>query len=191
MPDIRYIELAARPEQLDTSRGLLRVLIGPPAAGKTTLCTAEGHRFGIRLSLDEARAELGAHEHDQDFTPAAIEHVRAQADALLAMGAHVTIDATSTTPDVRAIWLGVAREHQVPAIAVLVWAPLEQVRARNAVRARPVPLGVVNERWYRTTILQAADLITEGFHRVDECVPPAAMACDQPAPTTASHHLAR
>uniref|UniRef100_UPI003F493B1D AAA family ATPase n=1 Tax=Amycolatopsis sp. CA-096443 TaxID=3239919 RepID=UPI003F493B1D len=169
--EISYVELASRgpiPEGLT----VLRVLVGPPAAGKTTLCAHEEHRFGTRLSLDDARAGLGAGTHDQDATPAAVEYVRLQAHALLAMGADVTIDATSTTRGERATWLAIAREHRAAAVAVIVWAPWPQVRARNARRARPVPEDFVKDCWDRVTGLTAGDLIAERFQVVLERRPP-------------------
>ena len=182
MRDTSYIALAVCGEPLDTRRGLVRVLIGPPAAGKTSLCAAEGTRIGTRLSLDDARAQLGAGEHDQDATPAAVDHVRKQAHALLAMEAEITIDATSTTPAERATWLEIAREHQVPAVAVIVWAPLDEIRSRNAARPRPVPDDIVGCYWYRTTILSADDLIEEGFHSVYSRIPPSESARETAAP---------
>lgn len=182
MRDTSYIALAVSGEPLDRSRGLVRVLIGPPAAGKSSLCETEGTRFGTVLSLDAARARFGAGEHDQDATPAAIDHVRKQAHAMLAMRAEVTVDATSTTPRERATWLDIAREHQVPAVAVIVWAPLDEVRGRNAARPRPVPADIVDCCWYRTTILSADDLIVEGFHSVYSRVPPSESAREIAAP---------
>lgn len=165
--------LTTVPCPIDTTRGLLRVLIGPPAAGKTTWCAAElaAGRLGTRLSLDEARAELGAGPHDQSVTAQASDQVHRQADALLAAGAEVTLDVTSTTPVERRRWLQLAGRHDVPAVAVIVWEPLDVVLERNRRRAHPVPEDVVATFWHRVTGLDVNSLLTEGFRAVSELVP--------------------
>ncbi|UKD50873.1 ATP-binding protein (plasmid) [Amycolatopsis sp. FU40] len=170
--NIEYAELASNGKPID-GRALVRVLIGPPGAGKTTLCEHEGWRFGTCLSLDAARADLGAGAHDQTATPAAVEHVELQAHALLAAGADVTIDATSTTAAERSTWLAVAKEHEAAAVAVIVRTPLETALARNAGRAQPVPEAVVKLFGQRVALLSAADLVKkEHFSRVWACTPP-------------------
>lgn len=183
---IEYVELATASGPFDRSRGLMRVLIGPPAAGKTTLCAAEGTRFGTCLSLDGARAALGAGAHDQAATPAAVEFVKRQAHAMLAMEAEVTIDATSTTTDDRATWLDIAAHYNVPAVAIIVWAPLEVALQRNAARARTVPEDVVRLCWERVTLLAATDLIKEGFRRVTTASLPDVSARGQSKTDTAA-----
>lgn len=174
---VPFVELASNGEPLDRRRGLMRVLIGPQAVGKTTLCQAAGNRAGTVLSLDRARGLYGAGPHDQDATPAAVEHVRRAADAMLAMNAAVTIDATSTTRRERATWLDLAREHKAPAIAVILWVPLAEILRRNAAREEPVPEPEVRLYWHRVTVLSAdALIITERFHRVQARISPNAAA---------------
>jgi hypothetical protein len=81
---------------MNRSPGLMRLLIAPPAAGKTEWCHKHRGRIGTVLSLDDARARLGQHAHDQAASPAAVAEVRlAMAEELLSRG-EVTLDATST-----------------------------------------------------------------------------------------------
>lgn len=164
--------LTTEPWPVDAAGGLLRLLVGPPAAGKTTWCRDElaAGRLGTRLSPDDTRGELGHGPHDQSVTAAAVEQVRHQAGALLADRAEVTIDATSTTPAERRTWLDLARAHDVPAIAVIVWEPLDIVLARNSRRAVPVPRDVVFTYWHRITGLTVNSLLAEGFRAVAELV---------------------
>jgi predicted kinase len=165
---------------------LLRVLIGSPASGKTTLCATEraAGRFGTRLSLDDTRAVLGKHAHDQCATPAAVAYVSELAGALLAAGGEVTIDTTATTAQQRAGWLALARIHGAPTVAVLVRTPLDVALARNARRARPVPADVLTEFWRRVAVLEPRDLLTEGFRAVD-------IVDTTPRPTTSRAPAAR
>lgn len=149
---------------------VLRVMVGGPGCGKSTYCDRQlaYGGFGVRLSLDRARAVLGRHEHDPAATPAAVRAVHAIADALLAAGHDVTIDATATTARERGTWLDLAGHHRVAADAVIVRAPLDVALARNAGRSRPVPAPVVREYWHRVDALTPAVLRAEGFRAVTE-----------------------
>jgi len=149
---------------------LLRVLIGPPGVGKSTWCAAPAvaPRLGLVLSLDAARARLGAGEHDQSVTPAAVADVRRRCARSLVMGTSVTVDATGSSISDRATWLELAGWCGVAATAVVFRAPLALTLRRNAGRARQVPQEVVAAMAARIARTSAAHLLAEGFHAVVE-----------------------
>ncbi|RSD26432.1 ATP-binding protein [Amycolatopsis eburnea] len=149
---------------------LLRVLVGPPGSGKTTLCQAQltAGRWGVRVSLDDARARFGVDAHDQSATTRALAWAFHHVDQLLARGFEVTIDATSTTARERSNWLAIAAAHQTPVVAVIVRTPPAVAHERNAARERPVPADVVDGMAARVAALTVADLLGEGFAHVTE-----------------------
>lgn len=147
---------------------LLRVLIGPPGVGKSTWCAARAHHLGLVLSLDAARALLGAGEHDQAVTAAAVHHVRGRCAQSLAMGTSVTVDATGSSILDRATWLELASRLGASPTAVVFRAPLALTLRRNADRARRVPEAVVTAMAARIARTSAAHLLAEGFHAVVE-----------------------
>lgn len=147
-------------------QGLLRVLIGSAAAGKSTWCRQNAGRIGTVLSLDEARARLGRHAHDQEAAPAAVADVRQAMDEVLRAGGEVTLDTTATVAAHRATWLEVAQRHQARVIAVVFEVPLDVAQDRNAARARPVPAEVLACMWHEAHALTAGQLRSEGFAAV-------------------------
>lgn len=147
---------------------IFRLLIACPASGKTSLCQANKSRFGTVFSLDRARAQLGRHEHDHDASPAAVAAVHAEIDEILGEGGDVTLDATSTVAEHRARWLGLARQHGAQVTALVLRVDLALALQRNALRARPVPVDVVVDKWHAVDRLTATTLHREGFTEVTE-----------------------
>jgi predicted kinase len=145
------------------------VLVGAPGSGKSMVSRALVADGITVLSLDEARAIRGEHEGDQKATPAAFTYVARQAHENLAAGRSVAIDGTGARRHDRIRWLQLAREHGAPATVLLVWAPLDVCLARNATRPehRQVPEHVVARMWHTIDELTDADLVAEGFSRVD------------------------
>ncbi|RSM68706.1 kinase [Amycolatopsis sp. WAC 01375] len=157
------------PQPIGTSNGLT-VMIGAPGAGKTYFLTREfeAGRIDNVLSLDAARGEFGVGPHDQSVTAQAVAYVVEQAGILLAAGADVTIDATSTTVSDRRTWLALARSHCVPARAVIVRTPLTVALSRNSRRPHPVPSTFLRECHRRVANLTTGALLAEGFAAVSE-----------------------
>lgn len=147
---------------------MLTVLIGAPGSGKSTLASDAAAAGAVVLSLDAARAVVGAHEGDQTATAAAVDYTIRRAHQTLAEGRPVVIDATSTTAPERATWLGIARERGVPARAVVLDTPLPVCLARNLVRPphRRVPDDVLERMWAAVHDLTDTTLRDEGFAHV-------------------------
>lgn len=100
------------------------VLVAPPACGKSTL----------------AVSRLPRHTRVNQDTLGTRPRCVAAAEAALATGAPVVIDATNGDPDTRATWVAVARKAGVPARAVVLNVPKEVAVHLNALRAGN-PLG--------------------------------------------------
>ncbi|EHR60716.1 AAA family ATPase [Saccharomonospora cyanea] len=151
-----------------TTTPAITVLIGAPGAGKTTVARTLADR-PVVLSLDRARAVCGEHEGDQKASRAAFAHVEKLVHEHLADGLAVAIDATGARRRDRRVWLRLAREHDVPATALVVSAPLEVCLERNADRPphRRVPDHTVSRMWNTVSALTDTDLISEGFVRVE------------------------
>jgi predicted kinase len=156
------------PQPLDRASGLLNLLIGVAGGGKTSFYATAADELGIRESLDAARALYGTGPEDQSVTPQAVAHVIAQVEQLLREGQRVTVDATSTTAEERATWLGLAAAAGVPAIAYWITTPVNVARQRNASRARHVDDDVIAEHGDRLAALTIDDLYAEGFAAVCE-----------------------
>jgi protein phosphatase len=148
--------------------GLIRVLIGPPGAGKSTWCTDHSDHLGHVFSLDQARAIVGSGEHDQTATQAAVAWVHAKAGDALAAAETVTIDATGAAPLDRATWLQLAREYHASPVAVVFRVPLVAALARNRQRQRQVPEDVITRMWGGIDRTTSRDLLDEGFAAVAE-----------------------
>ena len=169
----------------------LVVLIGPPAAGKSTLAAELADECAGRvivLSLDAARAALSPNgdESDQAVTPQAVARLHADLDRELAVGAAVAVDATNAAPEHRRALLDIAGRRQAYAIAVVVLPGLETVLARNATRspviepcgwARQVPTHIVRAM-HKAITEDLPWLPAEGWQEV-HCLPP----CRRPGET--------
>ncbi len=116
----------------------LAVLIGPAGSGKSTLAAA-GWEPGQVVSLDELRGRVSGDPCNQDATAAAVAVMCLLLRERLRRRLATVVDATNAeTPD-RALLLGIARECQVPAVAVVLGTPLEVCLSRNATRPGLAP----------------------------------------------------
>jgi predicted kinase len=123
----------------------LVVLIGLPGSGKSHLAAALANAPSQILSSDDLRRLVSDDPTNQDATQAAFAAMHFLADLRLA-GRHTTIiDATNVEATARAPLLALAAKHKLPALAIVVDAPLEVCAARNA--RRPGPVGTA--RWGR------------------------------------------
>ncbi|MFG1892148.1 AAA family ATPase [Micromonospora sp. NPDC049051] len=159
----------------NTTAPQLVVLIGPAGAGKSTWAGAHYQSHQVH-SLDWLRAVVSDDECDQDATADALVLLTAILHTRLARRLTTVVDATSTSVADRAWLLGIAAEHQVPAVAVTFTTPLEVCLARQAARPGPAP----GRRWGRAVPAAAvvdqhartcdalATLHAEGFTHVTE-----------------------
>lgn len=159
----------------NTTAPQLVVLIGPAGAGKSTWAGAHYQPHQVH-SLDQLRAVVSDDECDQDATADALVLLTAILHTRLARRLTTVVDATSTSVADRAWLLGIAAEHQVPAVAVTFTTPLEVCLARQAARPGPAP----GRRWGRAVPAAAvttqhadthaalATLRAEGFTHVTE-----------------------
>ncbi|PJJ72333.1 putative kinase [Diaminobutyricimonas aerilata] len=168
---------AARPETVI-------VLVGAPAAGKTTLreqLVASGAVRDVvspddeRAALREADVAAGrAPKPLQEYSLLAMRANAAAAERLLSAGRGYLADATHLRRRDRVAHVRAAREAGLPAIAVLMPdVPIEALRARNAARPelRRVPEDTLARHAHRRGLLSAALLREEGFDDVIEVAP--------------------
>ncbi len=111
----------------------LVVLVGSTGSGKST--------FGARhfkatevLSSDHYRAVVGDDPNDQGITVAAFNALHHIAGLRLALGRLTVVDATNVKPQDRAHLVRIAREHDVPAVAIVLNLDERTCLARNAAR---------------------------------------------------------
>jgi F420-dependent oxidoreductase-like protein len=95
------------------------------------------------VSSDALRGVVGAGPHDQRASVDAFAVLDEIVGRRLRRGLATVIDSTGLEAAARARWLGMARTAGVPAHAVVVAAPDEVCRKRNAGRERKVPAAVL------------------------------------------------
>ncbi|HEU5158578.1 MAG TPA: TIGR03560 family F420-dependent LLM class oxidoreductase [Streptosporangiaceae bacterium] len=142
----------------------LVVLVGPGASGKSTWAAAHFAADSI-VSSDRLRALVGAGEDDI----AASDDAFALLDQVVRhrMGRRLTtvIDTLGLDPARRSAWLALAREHDVPCVAVAFDTPAEECRARNRGRAKRIPADALRTQLRAWTRVRAS-LPDEGFAAV-------------------------
>jgi protein phosphatase len=139
------------------------VLVGAAGSGKSTLVDRLFPPEEI-LSSDALRLVISGDAADQRATGAAFRAIERQLDRRLAEGRSAVIDATNVKPRDRRPWLGAARRHGVPAVAIVLDLPRDQVLAQAAGRERHVPVEVIERHLdaVRTAVDDGA-LSREGF----------------------------
>jgi predicted kinase len=152
----------------------LAVFIGPAGAGKSFLAREVARGPGQVLSLDRLRGVVSGDESDQSATQDAVRALHLLAAARLGRKLTTIIDATNVEPSARRALLTIAARARVPAVAIVMTAPLETCLARNQRRPGPPP----GARWGRRVpeaIVRAQHrqlhaslpvLTTEGFARL-------------------------
>jgi F420-dependent oxidoreductase-like protein len=142
----------------------LVVLVGASSAGKSHWA-ARWFTADSIISSDRLRAVVGRGEHDQRASKDAFEVLDLVVDKRLRRGLTTVVDSTALESERRRAYLSAAARHRVPAYAVL-FAPDEEVsRARNRVRAVPVPAKVLASQLRATDSLQST-IGDEGFTSV-------------------------
>ncbi|MFJ1757289.1 AAA family ATPase [Kitasatospora sp. NPDC088134] len=121
----------AHPTLTPVDEGSLVVMIGPPAAGKTTLLReVPAHQV---VSLDLLRA-AASRPGDQTATADALLLQQQILTMRLRRGETTYVDNCSLTPGHREQLLWLARQFARPTVAVTVDAPYDQLALRNCVR---------------------------------------------------------
>jgi predicted kinase len=160
----------------------LVMLIGPAGSGKSTMASqlAGGGSQVLLLGLDALRAAVSGNESDQDATGDAVAALHLLARARLSRRLTTVIDATNVTAQARQPLLDLARQHGVPAVALVLATTLQTCLARNKARPGPpegggrrVPEHAVRSQHHARLLLSPAALAAEGFTLVITCAPDA------------------
>ena len=120
----------------------LVVLVGASGSGKTTWAR---RWFGPDrvISSDGLRAVVGTGQHDQRASADAFAVLDEIVRRRLGRGLATVVDSTGLEAPTRLRWLAMARSTGLPAHAVVVTAPDDVCRKRNAARDRKVPAAVL------------------------------------------------
>ncbi|HEX4863951.1 MAG TPA: TIGR03560 family F420-dependent LLM class oxidoreductase [Acidimicrobiales bacterium] len=113
------------------------ILIGPGASGKSTWALAN-FPPEVVVSSDRLRAVVGAGEDDLDASDDAFELLDEIVRRRLARRLSTVIDTLGLNNDLRAKWLRMARDAQMPCVAVTFDVPEQQCRAQNRQRSQPL-----------------------------------------------------
>jgi F420-dependent oxidoreductase-like protein len=142
----------------------LVVLVGASSSGKSYWAAQWFVPEGI-VSSDRMRAVVGRGEHDQRASKDAFEVLDLVVDKRLRRGLTTVIDSTALESERRRAYLSAAARHHVPAYAVVFEPDEELCRARNRLRAVPVPAKVLASQLRATAALQST-IGDEGFTAV-------------------------
>jgi predicted kinase len=142
------------------------VLVGAAGVGKSTFARRHFAPDEI-LSSDAFRALIAGDEADQAATVAAFRALHRALERRLAAGLLTVVDATNVTANARRGILRRAAASGVPAVALVLDLPVDEVLARNAGRARVVPEDAVRSHVADLRrALAPGRLAAEGFARV-------------------------
>lgn len=141
------------------------MLIGAAGSGKSAFAQKHFRDTEI-LSSDRCRALVSDDESDQTATQPAFEVLRCILFRRLRLRRLTVIDATNVQRKARRPLLKIAREYDVPALAIVLNLPEELCVARNLVRpGRSVPLHAI---WKQCEDLKRSmrQLPEEGFREI-------------------------
>ena len=150
----------------------LIVLVGPSGCGKSTFARRHFGRWEV-VSSDVCRAVVSNDENDQSATADAFALLHQTVATRLRRGLLTVVDATSVQPAARRALVGLARQHHVAAIAIVLDLPVELCIERNRTRAeRSLEPDVVRRQsaWLHETLPGMRD---EGFAEVFVLTEPA------------------
>jgi protein phosphatase len=144
----------------------LVVLVGASGSGKSTFARRHFAPTEI-ISSDFCRGLVSDDENDQSATKDAFDVLHYIAGKRLAAGRRTVIDATSVQSDARRQLIGLARQHDVLPIAIVLDVPEEVCAERNAARSDRVgmPRRVI-QRHIRELRRSLRHLEREGFRKV-------------------------
>ena len=121
---------------------MITVLMGAPAAGKTTWLKANS----INEHIYSTEAIRIYRDIDRD---AYMRNIRRQAYLAVKEGKSVIADGTHTIGQHRNYWLKVAKEFEVKTRLILFDTPLHVLLIGNATRLHPAPVKVIRDHHIR------------------------------------------
>jgi len=146
-------------------RPSLVLLIGCSGSGKSTF--ARRHFRGTEIvSSDSCRALVSDDEADQSATKDAFELLHWLVEKRLQRGKLTVVDATSVQAWSRASLLAIAKQREVPAVAIVFHLPPEIVAAQNCARASRNVHSEVIAQQNRDLEVSLLELPNEGFAAV-------------------------
>jgi F420-dependent oxidoreductase-like protein len=151
-------------EALNLPSPCVVVLVGPGASGKSTWAAAH-FPPDVVVSSDRLRALVGSGENDVAASTDAFALLEEVVRRRLARRLTTVIDTLGLDPKRRLAWLALAREHDLPCVAVAFDTPAAECRERNRHRAKRIPADVLAGQlrtWKATRDL----LPTEGYDAV-------------------------
>lgn len=122
-------------------------LVGLPGSGKSTLAnfyTVKGYKV---FSSDAIRAELYGDESVQDNPQKVFNLLHKRIKDALSAGENCIYDATNVKSKTRIAFLNEIKNIPCTKECVIVWAPVEVCKERNAMRDRKVPDYVIERMW--------------------------------------------
>jgi predicted kinase len=141
------------------------VLVGPAGCGKSTFAAAHFSPAEV-LSSDAFRSLVAGDAADQGATSAAFALLRHALDERAKRRRSTVVDATNLTRRERRRFVGVARRHQLPCVAVVLDLPSQICRERAAARMDRIVTEDVVLRQRETLHRQLAAIEDEGFDQV-------------------------
>ncbi|WP_432827831.1 LLM class flavin-dependent oxidoreductase [Dactylosporangium sp. CA-092794] len=143
----------------------LVVLVGPGASGKSTWAAAH-FRADRVVSSDALRGLVGAGDDDIAASADAFELLETVVERRVRRRLTTVVDTLGLDARRRQRWIGLAREHGVPCVAIAFDTPAAECRARNRARAQQrIPADALTRQlrdWARTKTV----LADEGFSAV-------------------------
>jgi predicted kinase len=151
-------------------RGSLVLLVGPPAAGKSTLAAALV-AVGLVdardvLAADRYRARLAGDAADLRADRRVWPLLRLHLQERLALGHTTVVDATNLAAPKRARHIRVAHAMGQPVVAIRLDVPVEELVARNLRRRRSVPEGPLLDLAATAATVDDETLLAEGVDEV-------------------------
>jgi F420-dependent oxidoreductase-like protein len=147
----------------------LVVLVGPSASGKSTWAEEQFPSERI-VSADRLRALVGEGEHDQQAGSDAFAVLDLVLERRLRRQLLTVVDTLGLDRERRRSYVALARRHGVPVVAVTFDVPDADCRARNRVRTRPVPSGILSSQLQRWPAVRE-ELAGDGFDHVHAAGP--------------------
>ncbi|GJG86012.1 hypothetical protein tb265_11930 [Gemmatimonadetes bacterium T265] len=154
-----------RPPPLSLPSPSLVLLVGTSGSGKSTFARAHFGPYET-VSSDECRGVVSNDPNDQACTPDAFALLHHVVGLRLGRGLLTVVDATNVQAEARRPLLALARQHHLPAVAVVLDLPESVCQARNRARADRVldPRAIHKQHGFLRRSLPA--LAREGFGAV-------------------------